>query len=376
MKPTLEKAWGYQGDNMNRSVRDLATALPFYETVLGFRVLSRSVTPHNSAVLARDQVEIGHAENGGDPTQDGCAFHVNGLADLFAEFKASGLQKELSEFDIEEHDGVAWKVFYIVAPDGLCYWFGERHAGQSDKSRIERDFFCEADARVGKIRTIARREGPHPGMGRPLREGAKTLRSSTSSPRWTCRARTSQCFCSPSSITPTRVPARLDAVAAEFHEFDLGRLRHSRAVENPGRRMQKPDRLTLHEVRSVMLEMPFRKVEQRKYLKYDKEDLACIRFQSALWRQLIDLDRGTLGSECEKAIAVQSAMRIGHKATASVRFGSSGSPRGEHDYRRVRYAKLGLPRRRLVRDDVYLSRGFNREPLQYRSSGARVSVEV
>jgi lactoylglutathione lyase len=128
MKPTLEKAWGYQGDHMNLPVRDLAAALPFYETVLGFRLLSRSETPHKSAVLIRDQVQIGLAENGGDSTQDGCAFHVKGLQPLFAEFKANGLQKELSEFGTEKHDGVAWKVFYVVAPDGLCYWFGEREA--------------------------------------------------------------------------------------------------------------------------------------------------------------------------------------------------------------------------------------------------------
>jgi catechol 2,3-dioxygenase-like lactoylglutathione lyase family enzyme len=128
MKATLEKAWGYQGDNMNLPVRDLAAALPFYETILGFQVLSRSDTPHNSAVLARYRVQIGLAENGGDPTQDGCAFHVKDLAVLFAEFKTNGLQKELSEFGIEQHDGVAWKVFYVVAPDGLCYWFGERQA--------------------------------------------------------------------------------------------------------------------------------------------------------------------------------------------------------------------------------------------------------
>jgi lactoylglutathione lyase len=126
VKATLEKAWGYQGDNMNLPVRDLAAALPFYETVLGFRVLSRSDTPYNSAVLARDQVRIGLAENGGDSTQDGCAFHVKDLESLFEEFKANGLHKELSEFDIEQHDDVAWEVFYIVAPDGLCYWFGER----------------------------------------------------------------------------------------------------------------------------------------------------------------------------------------------------------------------------------------------------------
>jgi lactoylglutathione lyase len=126
VKPTLEKAWGYQGDAMNLPVRDVAAALPFYETVLGFRVVSRSDTPHKSALLARDDVRIGLAENGGDSSQDGCAFHVKALESLFAEFKANGLEKELSRFDTEQHDNAAWKVFYVVAPDGLCYWFGER----------------------------------------------------------------------------------------------------------------------------------------------------------------------------------------------------------------------------------------------------------
>jgi catechol 2,3-dioxygenase-like lactoylglutathione lyase family enzyme len=125
MTATLEAAWGYQGDSMNLPVRDLVAALPFYEEVLGFQVVSRSEAPHRSAVLARDKVQIGLAENGGDSTQDGCAFQVKHLDSLFEEFKANGLQKELTEFEIEEHDGVASKVFYVVAPDGLCYWFGE-----------------------------------------------------------------------------------------------------------------------------------------------------------------------------------------------------------------------------------------------------------
>jgi hypothetical protein len=66
------------------------------------------------------------AENGGDPAQDGCAFHVTELRSLLAEFKAAGLQKELSDIKTETHNGAAWDVFYVVAPDGLCYWFGER----------------------------------------------------------------------------------------------------------------------------------------------------------------------------------------------------------------------------------------------------------
>ena len=129
MSGTLEKAWGYRGDNLNLPVQDLMAALPFYETVLGFRVLSRSDTPRPSAVLARDHVQIGLAENGGDPSQDGCAFHVSDLEALLAVFKANGLDKSLSDFKTEHHDGVAWKVFYVVAPDGLCYWFGERQVG-------------------------------------------------------------------------------------------------------------------------------------------------------------------------------------------------------------------------------------------------------
>jgi len=126
---TLEKAFGYQGDNMSLPVNDVDAAVPFYESILRFRVISRSDTPCRSAILARDQVQIGLAENGGDSTQDGCAFHVKDVEGLFAEFKANGLQKELAEFDLEQHGDASWKVFYVVAPDGLCYWFGERQPG-------------------------------------------------------------------------------------------------------------------------------------------------------------------------------------------------------------------------------------------------------
>lgn len=126
MKALLEKAFGYQGDAMNLPVPNISEALPFYEDILAFRVVSRSDAPHASAILARDEVRIGLVENGGDPTQDGCAFHVTDVEALFSEFKRRGFAKELAEFTREEHSGHAWKVFYVVAPDGLCYWFGER----------------------------------------------------------------------------------------------------------------------------------------------------------------------------------------------------------------------------------------------------------
>ncbi len=55
---------------------------------------------------------------------------MKNLKALFEEFKDNGLQKELSKFDTEQHDGVTWRVFYVVAPDGLCYWFGERQGDE------------------------------------------------------------------------------------------------------------------------------------------------------------------------------------------------------------------------------------------------------
>ena len=136
MKGELKTAWGYQGDNMNLPVADLEMAIPFYEKVMGFRVLSRSDSPHKSAVLGRDSIQIGLAENGGDSSQDGCAFAVNDVEAVFAEFNSNGLEKDEPVFSIEKNDdGSTWKVFYIVAPDGLCYWLGERQSrDESDSS--------------------------------------------------------------------------------------------------------------------------------------------------------------------------------------------------------------------------------------------------
>lgn len=124
--PELKAAWGYQGDNMSLPVADSAAAAPFYETVLGFRVAERRDSPPRSVILARDAVRIGLVENGGDSSQDGCAFEVDDVESLFAQFKTNGLAKADAEFDVEHHDGKAWKVFYVVAPDGLCFWFGQR----------------------------------------------------------------------------------------------------------------------------------------------------------------------------------------------------------------------------------------------------------
>lgn len=130
MKGRLTSAFGYQGNAMALPVADLTAALPFYRDVLGFHIASHADVPPKWATLARDDVQVGLAENGGDPTQDGCAFHVSHLDALLEEFSARGLQKSLSDITIEKRGDEAWRVFYVVAPDGLCYWFGERQESQ------------------------------------------------------------------------------------------------------------------------------------------------------------------------------------------------------------------------------------------------------
>ena len=126
MNAQLTNAFGYQGNNMALPVPDVDAAVPFYERVLGFQVVARREVPNRTAILERDGVQIGLTESGGDPTQDGCAFHVTDAEALFKEFASNGLEKHDPKFEIEDHGGSSFKVFYVVAPDGLCYWFGER----------------------------------------------------------------------------------------------------------------------------------------------------------------------------------------------------------------------------------------------------------
>lgn len=126
MKATFMSAYPYSDDALNLPVGNLETAIPFYETVMGFRVVSRGDSPHKSAILGRDEIQIGLAENGGDPAQEGCFFEVDSVEAAFGELKANGLAREEPGFRIDQQGEKTFKVFFVVAPDGLCYCIAER----------------------------------------------------------------------------------------------------------------------------------------------------------------------------------------------------------------------------------------------------------
>lgn len=108
---------------MNLPVADVEAAIPFYLNTLGFEVVSRQDLPHKSVVLQRDDVKIGLAENGGDPEQEGCYFQVENIDAAFQEIK--GASPASGDIQVQKRGEASQRVFFVIAPDGLCYMLGE-----------------------------------------------------------------------------------------------------------------------------------------------------------------------------------------------------------------------------------------------------------
>src|SRR5215468_4542635 len=119
MNAKFKRAVPYGKDAMNLPVADVEAAIPFYQDTMGFRLVQRESSPEHRAVLARDDIQIALAENGGDPTQEGCYFEVNNIEAAFEEIKA----RKPAETDLQVQSwGVSsQRVFFVVAPDGLCF---------------------------------------------------------------------------------------------------------------------------------------------------------------------------------------------------------------------------------------------------------------
>ena len=125
-KAVFKTASPYLQDALNLPVENLEDAIPFYETIMGFQVVSRQDAPCKSAILARDDIQIGLAENGGDPTQEGCFFEVDDVEAAFNELKNNGLQNDDPDYRIDQHGDKSFRIFFVIAPDGLCYCLGQQ----------------------------------------------------------------------------------------------------------------------------------------------------------------------------------------------------------------------------------------------------------
>ena len=124
MKAKFERAVPFSGDALNLPVPSVDQSIPYYVEKLGFQLVSRTEAPVSSAILERDKVRIGLAENGGDPAQNGAYFQVDNIEAAFEEFR--GHSPAPGDLRADKTGGTAKRVFFEVAPDGLCFMVGQR----------------------------------------------------------------------------------------------------------------------------------------------------------------------------------------------------------------------------------------------------------
>ncbi len=119
--PLFKAAFPYQDDVLALPVEDLDQASQWYANALGLTAVERRDEPVPTVIMQRDGVQIGFAINGGDASNDGAAILVTDIDRARRELEASGLSP--GESRIDDHDGQKMSVFFLVAPDGLCFYF-------------------------------------------------------------------------------------------------------------------------------------------------------------------------------------------------------------------------------------------------------------
>ena len=119
--PLYEAAYPYQDDVLSLPVVNIENASAWYSSAFGMIEVDRKQEPFPQVILERDGVQIGFAMNGGDATQDGAAVLVADIHRAKSELEAKGI--EIGNLRVDERDGKKYQVFFVVAPDGLCFYF-------------------------------------------------------------------------------------------------------------------------------------------------------------------------------------------------------------------------------------------------------------
>ena len=133
MKAVFKRTKPYADDAMNLPVKDVKAAIPYYEKKFHFRVVSQQETPVRSAVLARDDIQIGVAENGGDPSQEGCFFEVDDVRAAFEELR--GMPPNDSELEEQSFGEVKYLVFFEVSSGRVVLYDGRTLQSSKGQTR-------------------------------------------------------------------------------------------------------------------------------------------------------------------------------------------------------------------------------------------------
>lgn len=117
----FEAAFPYADDVLALPVEDIDQASKWYQDVFGLKEVERRDDPVPAVILERDGVRIGFAVNGGDASNDGAAILVTDIHRARQEVEDKGI--EIGNWRVDENDGQKLQVFFVIAPDGLCYYF-------------------------------------------------------------------------------------------------------------------------------------------------------------------------------------------------------------------------------------------------------------
>jgi catechol 2,3-dioxygenase-like lactoylglutathione lyase family enzyme len=120
-KAIFEKAFPYGADILALPVTDLDAAARWYGEHFGMVEVERKSEPQPTVILERDGTRIGFSVNGGDAAQDGAAILVRDIHAARSELESKGVQ--IGNWRVDERDGKKLQVFFVVAPDALCYYF-------------------------------------------------------------------------------------------------------------------------------------------------------------------------------------------------------------------------------------------------------------
>ena len=122
-----EAAYPFQNDVLALPVEDIDRAAAWYSERFGLSEVERRDDPVPAVILEREGVRIGFAVNGGDASNDGAAILVTDIQRARDELESNGVKT--GNWRVDERDGKKFQVFFVVAPDGLCYYFQMRLDG-------------------------------------------------------------------------------------------------------------------------------------------------------------------------------------------------------------------------------------------------------
>jgi catechol 2,3-dioxygenase-like lactoylglutathione lyase family enzyme len=123
----FERAFPYGNDLLALPVSDLESATKWYAQCFGLVEVERTAQPNPTVIMERDGARIGFSVNGGDSSQDGAAILVSDIHAARAELESKGVK--IGNWRVDERDGKKLQVFFVAAPDGLCYYFHQPLVG-------------------------------------------------------------------------------------------------------------------------------------------------------------------------------------------------------------------------------------------------------